>query len=150
MVKHHKSEALEEKCKCNECEHKFECFTQERIFTDPIFQGLFEALIAKGLDRIAAIDAVANEIKARMTPQLVYNVKWNDTYGSDTYKQPQIPNNIQIPPIWGGTISSSGGVNSAGTYDYNNLTIDGNNVTYTMTNGEKVNFNVYKCCDTIR
>lgn len=62
----HKGKALEDKCLCGECPHKFECFTQERIFSNPIFQGLFEALMAQGSTKEEALEQVAEEIKARI------------------------------------------------------------------------------------
>lgn len=63
----HKSKALEDDCLCSKCEFRFQCFTQERVFSDPIFQGLFEALMAQGKSRKEALDEVTEEIKFRMT-----------------------------------------------------------------------------------
>ena len=62
----HKDKALEDKCLCSKCEFRFQCFTQERVFSDPIFQGLFEALMAQGKSKEEALDEVTTEIKFRM------------------------------------------------------------------------------------
>ena len=62
----HKKKALESDCLCSKCVFRFQCFTQERVFSDPIYQGLFEALMAQGKSKEEAIDEVANEIKLRM------------------------------------------------------------------------------------
>ena len=62
----HKKKALETDCLCSKCIFRFQCFTQERVFSDPIYQGLFEALMAQGKSKEEAIDEVANEIKLRM------------------------------------------------------------------------------------
>ncbi len=77
----HKSKALEAECKCSSCIFRFQCFTQERVFSDPIYQGLFEAMMAKGMSRDDAIDAVAMEIKMRMG--------WNLSVGG-SYPQPDL------------------------------------------------------------
>jgi len=62
----HKNKALEKDCLCSKCIFRFQCFTQERVFSDPIYQGLFEALMAKGRSREEAIDEVTQEIKNRI------------------------------------------------------------------------------------
>lgn len=62
----HKSKALEDDCLCSKCSLRFSCFTEERIFSDPIFQGLFEALMAQGRSREEALDEVTAEIKFRI------------------------------------------------------------------------------------
>uniref|UniRef100_A0A6M3JRI4 Uncharacterized protein n=1 Tax=viral metagenome TaxID=1070528 RepID=A0A6M3JRI4_9ZZZZ len=62
----HKKKALETDCLCSKCIFRFQCFTQERVFSDPIYQGLFEALMAQGKSKEEALDEVANEIKLRM------------------------------------------------------------------------------------
>ena len=65
----HKGKALEDGCLCEKCSYRFECFTQERIFSNPIFQGLFEALMAQGFTKEEALEMVASEIKARIGSQ---------------------------------------------------------------------------------
>lgn len=62
----HKDKALEDQCLCDKCPHKFECFTQERIFSDPVFQGLFEALMAQGSTKEDALKRVIGELEARI------------------------------------------------------------------------------------
>jgi len=62
----HKSKALDGGCLCSKCPLRFECFTQERLFSDPIFQGLFEALIAKGYSKEDALNRVFNELMVRI------------------------------------------------------------------------------------
>lgn len=66
----HKEKALEEGCLCYKCPYRFQCFTQERIFSDPLYQGLFEALMAKGRSREEAIEEVSNELKNRISGNL--------------------------------------------------------------------------------
>lgn len=65
-----KSCALTDLCKCNECKRKFECFTQEPVFTDPMMQGLFEAYIAQGNDRERSILMVAETLMSRLPQTL--------------------------------------------------------------------------------
>ena len=66
----HKEKSLEEGCLCYKCPYRFQCFTQERIFSDPLYQGLFEALMAKGRSREEAIEEVSNELKNRISGNL--------------------------------------------------------------------------------
>lgn len=63
----HKSNALEKDCLCSGCAFRFQCFTQERLFSDPILQGLFEALMAQGMSKEDALNEVTIEIRYRIT-----------------------------------------------------------------------------------
>ena len=63
----HKKKAANDGCLCENCPHKFVCFTQERIFSDPLYQGLFEALMAKGRTKEEALEEVTHELKLVMT-----------------------------------------------------------------------------------
>jgi hypothetical protein len=62
----HKSEIEDIDCKCKECSLRFSCFTQERIFSDSLFQALFEALVAQGKSKEQALEEVTVELKARI------------------------------------------------------------------------------------
>lgn len=88
-MKHHKGKALEKDCLCNKCIFRFQCFTQERIFSDPILQGLFEALMAKGRSKEEALEEVTEEIKFRMGGKGVDGI-YDSSSGSypDTTHQP--------------------------------------------------------------
>ena len=117
----HKSKALEDGCKCNECSLRFECFTQERIFSDPIFQGLFEVLMAQGKSREEALELVVNEIKARIPVSQ-----------PEPTVQPWQPNpyGTSAPYVWDTTTVICDGDTdiSSGAYS----------ITYTMLDGDKV------------
>jgi hypothetical protein len=125
----HKSRALEDSCLCNKCPLKFACFTQERIFSDPIFQGLFEALMAKGHSREEAVDMVANELKTRMLPS------------SETPMIPVQPTIQPNNPIW---IYPPNAAPNSNPYYWGTITICDNNsgytVVYTMADGEEVSW----------
>jgi len=120
----HKDKALEEQCLCNNCPHKFECFTQERIFSDPIFQGLFEALMAQGMSKEDALEEVSEELKARMGKKEVQD--WT------TFKD------------WTYTATTSAPIKH---YDNNykyvcpQTTGDNVTITYHMVNGKDVTWN---------
>ena len=131
----HKSKALENECLCTKCVYRFQCFTQERIFSDPIYQGLFEALMAQGKSREEALDEVTREIKFRISlppvsvPEPTITIPYPDN----------CPNTTPYPPIttppW--TIIS---------YAHDDVSfdpVDGNNyqVSYTMHDGKEVSWN---------
>jgi len=140
-MKHHKGKALEEKCLCAQCPHKFECFTQERIFSDPIFQGLFEALMAKGRTREQALEEVTSEIKLRMNRIAI------EIGGSDKDGNGNVPFPLDIKPwvpyqpydtgspipqpyttwVYGDNITITDGTDSEMV-----------NVTYHMASGEEI------------
>jgi hypothetical protein len=122
----HKSHIEDKKCMCSKCPLRFVCFTEERIFSDPIFQGLFEALMAKGLTKEEAVDLVANEIKLRIKMPTV------------TSESPSIPYPIPNPTPWTITTDIYPSSNIPWTYTYNDRCI---NITYTMMNGDEVSWN---------
>lgn len=62
----HKSKSLSTPCLCSECPLRFQCFTNEQVFSDPLHQGLFEALMASGRTREEAIDEVTTELKYKI------------------------------------------------------------------------------------
>ena len=134
----HKSNALEGKCLCGECPHKFECFTQERIFSDPIFQGLFEALMAQGSSKDDALKRVIGELEARIR---ALSNTWitapNTTVGGGTYTPYyfQQPYTTAAPTYWGS--------NSAGNVTLTNCKGDSTScrVTYRMIDGEEISWN---------
>ena len=124
----HKSKALEEGCLCSKCIFRFQCFTQERVFSDPIYQGLFEALIAKGKSREEAIDEVAQEIKNRMGG---YHIEI-DPPAPNSAPYPYQP--ITIQP-W--TVISDHCQDSVSIIPLENGTFQ---VSYTMLDGEEVSW----------
>lgn len=127
----HKNKALEKDCLCSKCMFRFQCFTQERVFSDPVYQGLFEALIAQGKSRDEAIDAVAIEIKFNINKPIT--LPYDDNSGNlpnsiQPYVDPS-PNTVQ-PYFYEWTIDS------ATFEDVNNTVV----VTYTMHDGEKISW----------
>ena len=61
-----KCKSKDKECLCKDCPLRFECFIQERIFSDALFQGLFEVLIAQGKDREEALEEVSQELKYKI------------------------------------------------------------------------------------
>ncbi len=122
----HKKKALEEDCLCSGCIFRFQCFTQERVFSDPIYQGLFEALMAQGKSKEEALDEVTNEIKLRMTKPL------DISDGIIPYIAPPFtsyPPPSTIPPP-----GTSWEYNDGGNYAINDKGV----LIYTMHNGKEV------------
>lgn len=114
---------------CNDCELRFKCFTQERIFSDPLYQGLYEAMIAQGMEGDAAILAVAEEIKEALRPQPA-GTPWQIADGNTwqngwvkTWESDSTPDNI----LWSGT--------------------GGTTITYTMKDGNQYSWQTF--CDSI-
>jgi|GEM_PF-6957698 len=118
----HKDKALADKCLCIGCSHRFECFTQERIFSDPIFQGLFEALMAQGMSKEDALEEVTEELKTR--------IKLPVDDGS--YKYEPLPNPYWAPNTW---ITNT---------DWKYYCVDDNDpnitITYHMASGKDVSW----------
>lgn len=134
----HKDKALEKDCLCSKCMFRFQCFTQERVFSDPIFQGLFEALMAQGKSREEALDEVTNEIKFKMNLQPL--IPLPDGSGApNTDNDPYTYPSTAVPYIqtWG-TISYYDSIGSVVINDINGETL----VSYTMHDGEEVNWKV--------
>ena len=128
----HKSRALEDDCLCSKCMFRFQCYTQERVFSDPIFQGLFEALMAQGKSKEEALLEVATEIKFRMTKP---SEPISDQYDG-TYPPPAtiIPYNSPWEVISAGDVDRS---------EYTNFSVtnDGKmQVNYTMHDGKEVSW----------
>ena len=102
-MKKHKSKALEYSCLCDGCEFRFQCFTQERVFTNPIYQGLFEALMAQGRTKEEAIDEVTQEIKSRMGNDVYSPITVSPLFpwltGGVTISQPYVDNGLSIVDI---------------------------------------------------
>ena len=118
----HKNKALEDDCLCVNCKFRFQCFTQERVFSDPLYQGLYEALIALGRSREEALEEVTKELKFKIQPGIAPPMVEPQTF--IPYIQP-----ITIAPL----------PNSGGTYD-NGSNINNVLVTYTMITGEEVSW----------
>jgi hypothetical protein len=53
-----------EECMCDKCPRRFICYTQERVFSDPRYQALFEAELALGKEKEEAIESVKRAIEA--------------------------------------------------------------------------------------
>uniref|UniRef100_A0A6M3LBA6 Uncharacterized protein n=1 Tax=viral metagenome TaxID=1070528 RepID=A0A6M3LBA6_9ZZZZ len=128
MSSKHKSHSLDKECLCSKCPLRFFCFTQERVFSDPLYQGLFEALMAKGRSREEAIDEVTNEIKNKIAGG--FHITLDDI-------QPTVQPNITIQPYtypqWE-------------TYSCDNVNIEplengSVQVSYTLLDGEEVSWN---------
>ncbi len=133
-MKEHKSQALESNCKCEECSLRFTCFTQERVFSDPIFQGLYEALLAQGKTKEEALEEVVRELKWKMTPPAPVTIP------SIPYVQPQPPYTIFNDWVSGGY--------SNGNVSFSDVGDNKVQVSYTMSNGERVEWNAD--ADTLR
>lgn len=146
-----KSKAGSEKCICETCPRRFECFTQERVFSDALLQGLFEAIIAEGTSREEAIRQVKEEIKFRLHED-VWQQQREQPQPWQPYKSP-----TTAPPwkVWytsgGGESSFSSNVPSnqsmSNIFDNDYITFDhydGNtgeiDVTYTMHSGKEYSF----------
>jgi len=135
----HKSKALEEGCLCYKCVFRFQCFTQERIFSDPIFQGLFEALMAQGKSKEEALDEVIAEIKFKMNRPVEIG---GGSDGSDAvpyipYPYPTTPDIQPYIQPWT-VISDYYGMSDNVTFDVNDK--GEVYVSYTMHDGKEVNW----------
>jgi len=132
----HKNKTLEADCLCSKCIFRFQCFTQERVFSDPIYQGLFEALMAQGKSKEEALDEVANEIKLRMNR---FDLQpFEPTVQPYTVPYPNSAPDVQ-PYIQPWTFISGGWYNS------DSISFDTNDkgevlVNYTMCDGKEVNW----------
>lgn len=124
MSSKHKSHSLDKECLCSKCPLRFFCFTEERVFSDPIYQGLFEALMAQGKSREEALGEVTEEIKFRIAKPS--NSIFLDPPG-------MMPNSTAVPWAVGDAYDSgyvSFGVNDSGKTLIN----------YTMHDGEEVSW----------
>jgi len=132
----HKSKALENDCLCTKCVFRFQCFTQERIFSDPIYQGLFEALMAQGKTKEEALEEVTRELKWKISSPIKID--------EPTITIPYIsPNTTPYQPVVSPTFAPEWEYVS-GTYN-DCVSIEDKNgncmVTYTMHDGKEVSWN---------
>lgn len=118
----HKAKALDTDCLCSRCIYRFQCFTQERIFSDPIYQGLFEVLMAQGKTKEEALEEVTRELKWKIAMPLPQPVN-----------VPYVPYVYPTGTSW--TVGDSSGNGQV-------------QVNYTMHNGEEVSWNANK--ETLR
>jgi len=133
----HKNKALENDCLCTKCVFRFQCFTQERIFSDPIYQGLFEALMAQGKTREEALEEVTRELK------------WKIVSPPNIQSEPitipfPTPNTIPYPYQPSVAPNSNPLIIYSGTYNDSVSVQDKNGdciVTYTMHDGKEVSWN---------
>lgn len=135
MSSKHKSHSLDKECLCSKCPLRFFCFTEERVFSDPIYQGLFEALMAQGKSKEEALDEVANEIKLRMNRVSFEPLQpYEPIVQPYTVPYPSSAPNVQpyIQPwtIFGQDSSISFDVNDEGKIQ----------VSYTMCDGREINW----------
>jgi len=107
------------------------------VFSDPIYQGLFEALMAQGKSKEEALDEVVNEIKFKIG----LDIPSSQPYTDDPNTLPYAPNTAPaIQPYlqpwticseYDGSDNVSFGVNDEG----------GVQVRYTMHDGKEVSWN---------
>jgi hypothetical protein len=118
---------------------RFQCFTQERIFSDPIYQGLFEALMAQGKTKEEALEEVTRELK------------WKIVSPPNIQSEPitipfPAPNTIPYPYQPAVAPNSNPLIIYSGTYD--SVSVNDKNgdciVTYTMHDGKEVSWNAEK------
>jgi hypothetical protein len=50
------------KCICNRCPRRYVCFTQQRVYSDPFLQAMFESYLAMGLSVHDAVGRVNGEV----------------------------------------------------------------------------------------
>lgn len=50
-------------CLCDICKRRFMCWTSKRIFSDPVYQALYEVHIAEGLSHEKSLAAVKEILK---------------------------------------------------------------------------------------
>jgi len=130
MSSKHKSHSLDKECLCPKCPLRFVCFTEERVFSDPIYQGLFEALMAQGKSREEALDEVTAEIKFRMNRPIEIGGGNGTIYPLPT-TTPAITPNIQpdVQP-WIVISEYSDTVNDKGEVQVNYTMHDGKEVSW--------------------
>ncbi len=130
----HKNKALENECLCTKCVYRFQCFTQERIFSDPIYQGLFEALMAQGKTKEEALEEVTRELKWKISAPIIEPTVTIPYVSPNTIPyQPISPNSApQWEIVCGGTYNDSVSIQ-----DKNGNCM----VTYTMHDGKEVSWN---------
>ena len=80
-----------ENCICEKCPDRFKCFTSEKVFSNPRYQGLYEAEMGLGKTKEQAIESVKKLIKNEEKPYPVEGDenwdKWNDIWkDSDMWK----------------------------------------------------------------
>jgi len=131
MSSKHKSHSLDKECLCPKCHLRFVCFTEERVFSDPIYQGLFEALMAQGKSREKALDEVTAEIKFRMNNPIEIGGGSNGTMYPLPTTIPAITPNIQpdVQP-WIVISEYSDTVNDKGEVQVNYTMYDGKEVSW--------------------
>jgi len=55
------------KCLCSQCHQRFYCFTNMKVFSDPILQALFESMMAANNTVDGAIEEIQIFLKERYT-----------------------------------------------------------------------------------
>lgn len=54
---------MESKCICDACPRRFVCFTQKKVFSDPAYQAMYEALIEEEVESKKAATTVRKFIE---------------------------------------------------------------------------------------
>lgn len=76
-------------CFCDRCPIRFKCFTQERVYTDPLYQALYETYVAEGKSHDEALKHVKSFVEIALVKKASQNVqppsqpvnkKWIDEY----------------------------------------------------------------------
>jgi hypothetical protein len=124
-MRKHKSKASEKNCLCDNCNLRFVCFTQERIFSEALYQGLFEALMAQGRSKEEALQEVTSELKSRLPYSQIVGKEWYGGSAGDT-------DGVSVPAA-GGSLVTIG----SPYLDDNDYKV---NITYTMVGGEEISW----------
>ncbi len=137
MSSKHKSHISDKDCCCAECPLRFACFTEERVFSDPVWQSLFEALMALGEhSREEAIESVANEIKMKSANNIINIAPFSE---ENDVNIPYVP---YVPVSYPGTAIPNWTYNFPLSESYGDSVDVGckNIMTYTMCGGKEVSW----------
>ena len=97
----------EPKCICETCPRRFICFTQERVYSDPEYQALFEGYVAQGDTKEEAIEKVQEFIEENKRVKELPHIDdedWNSRplrplkpFPPDIWKKEKLPPFKDIP-----------------------------------------------------
>lgn len=62
-------------CFCDKCPQRFKCFTQEKVYTDPSYQALYETLIAAGDSHDDALSHIKTLIEVALVKEALKNAQ---------------------------------------------------------------------------
>ena len=60
---------MKDECICNQCPRRFVCFTQEKVFSDPAYQAMYETYVEEGLKHEVAVKKVREFIEGLASPK---------------------------------------------------------------------------------